>query len=86
MTEHVVRIRRFSNAALGTPADLEALIAAARRDYPQNFIQRFVGHHVHVGSGVFMITVRWLGWGAGAEVDGSCLTAQLEQTGWVSMA
>ena len=60
---HIVRIRRFSNAALGTEADRQALLDAARRDFPQNFVKSIVGHRVDQAHGVFTLKVRWLGWG-----------------------
>ena len=63
MEVHVARMRRFSNAALGTRVDMDRLRAAARRDFPQNFIASFRGHRVDEDTGTMMITVRWLGWG-----------------------
>ena len=59
----MVRMRRFSNAALGTAADLQQLLEAARRDFPTNFIQKLLGHRIHPKTGVMLLKVRWIGWG-----------------------
>ena len=40
---HVVRIRRFSNGALGTEIDTARLEESARRDYPDNVVLS----HIH---------------------------------------
>ena len=65
MQVHVVSMHRFSNVALGTPADLHQVLAAARRDFPfpTNFIQKLLGHRIHPKTGVMLIKVRWIGWG-----------------------
>ena len=64
MQVHVVRLRRFSNAALATDADAQQLLAAARNDFPLNFVQKIIGHKVDEGTAVFLLKVRWVGWGA----------------------
>ena len=66
---HVVRIRRFSNDDLGGEADMDRLLEAARRDFHQDFIQKFVGHRVHPTTGVFLLKVRWIGWGAAGDTE-----------------
>ena len=66
---HVVRIRRFSNGALATEVDTRQLLEAARKDFPHNFIQKFVGHSVDENTGVFLLRVRWIGWGKEADSD-----------------
>jgi hypothetical protein len=62
-TVHIVRIRRFSTALLGQPADARAVEQAALHDYPDNVVQRIVGHLVD-DHGVMCLTVRWLGYDA----------------------
>ena len=59
MRVHVVRMRRFSNAPLGTPADAAAIEKAAMHDYPDNVVQRFLDRRVE--RGVLQLRVRWLG-------------------------
>lgn len=49
--------------------ETQQLLDAARKDFPQNFIQKFVGHHVDDENGVFLLTVRWLGWSKEADFD-----------------
>jgi transposase InsO family protein len=63
-TAHVVRIRRFSNAELNSEVDVEALLRAARHDYPHNFVKGIRDHRVEPQHGVFQLKVRWVGWGA----------------------
>jgi hypothetical protein len=58
---HIVRIRRFSNAALGTPADRERIEASAVNDYPANFVHRLVDHRINTNTNRLEIRVRWLG-------------------------
>ena len=62
-TVHIVRIRHFSNALLGTPADARAIEQAALHDYPDNVVQRILGHTTD-NHGVMRLTVRWLGYDA----------------------
>ena len=56
---HVVRMRRFANAALGTPADARQIEKAALTDYPDNLVQRLCEHRMS-GRGL-EVRVRWLG-------------------------
>ena len=42
MKVHIVRIRRFSNAALGTPADRERIEQSAIDDFPANFVHKII--------------------------------------------
>ena len=56
---HIVRMRRFANAPLGTPADAAAIEAAARHDYPDNIVQKLLEHRREQGA--LEIRVRWLG-------------------------
>ena len=58
---HIVRIRRFSNGLLGSPADARAIEQAALHDYPDNVVQRFLEHKTD-DSGTFRLKVRWLGY------------------------
>ena len=44
ITVHIVRIRRFSNAALNTDADRRRIEESAVKDFPDNFVSKFVGH------------------------------------------
>ena len=60
---HIVRIRRFSNGLLGTPADAKAIEQSALHDYPDNVVQRITGHSTG-DDGIFRLTVRWLGYDA----------------------
>ena len=59
MRVHVVRMRRFANAPLGTPADARAIEQAALHDYPDNRVQSLLAHRMEGGS--LRIKVRWLG-------------------------
>ena len=43
-TVHIVCMRRFTNGALGTEADRVVIEQAAVRDFPDNFVTRFVTH------------------------------------------
>ena len=56
---HIVRIRRFSNAALGTAADREQIEAAALNDFPAHFVQRIITHRMN--NITLQLLVRWLG-------------------------
>ena len=56
---HVVRMRRFANAPLGTPADAAAIEQAARRDFPDNIPDRLLAHRRDADG--MKIQVRWLG-------------------------
>ena len=58
-TVHVVRMRRFANAPLGTHADATAIERAALHDYPNNLVQQLLDHKMD-GS-TFTVKVRWLG-------------------------
>ena len=49
--------------------DRSKLEEAARRDFPQNFIQEIRAHRVDPGQGVLMLRVRWLGWGPESDTD-----------------
>ena len=59
---HVVRMRRFANAALGTPADARQIEQAALKDFPDNIPERLGGHRM--GAVGMEIKVRWLGFDA----------------------
>ena len=59
MKVHVVRMRRFANAPLGTPADAAAIEKAALHDYPNNIVQKLLDHRQDDDG--FKIRVRWLG-------------------------
>ena len=65
---HIVRIRRFSNGLLGTPADRKRIEQEALRDYPDNVVKRFVGHKV-AADGQLTVTVRWLGYDRAHDTD-----------------
>ena len=65
---HIVRIRRFSNGLLGTPADARAIEQAALHDYPDNVVQRFLGHKTDA-KGIFRLKVRWLGYDSAHDSD-----------------
>ena len=54
---HIVRIRRFTNGLLDTPADRTRIEQEALRDYPDNVVKRFVGHKV-AADGQLLVTVR----------------------------
>ena len=43
---HVVRMRRFANAALGTPAHARQIEQAALQDFPDNIPDRLCEHKV----------------------------------------
>ena len=58
-TVHVVRMRRFANAALGSPADARAIEKAALVDFPDNIPQRLCEHRM-TDRGM-EVRVRWLG-------------------------
>ena len=58
-TVHVVRLRRFANAPLGTQADATAIEWAALHDYPDNLVQQLLDHKMD-GS-TFREKVCWLG-------------------------
>ena len=51
-----MRIRRFANGLLGTPADRARIEQEALRDYPDNVVKRFVGHKVDT-DGQLLVTV-----------------------------
>ena len=60
---HIVRIRRFSAGALGTPADRDAIERAALKDYPDNVVKRFVSHtYDNTRAKKMLIRVRWMGY------------------------
>ena len=61
ITVHIVRIRRFSNAALGTPADRQHIEESAVRDFPDNFVNKFAGHRRNPTTNRIELKVRWLG-------------------------
>ena len=61
ITAHIVRIRRFSNAQLGTEADRRRIEESAVRDFPDNFVQRFRGHRRNDATHRVELQVRWLG-------------------------
>ena len=50
MRVHVVCMRRFANAPLGTPADARAIEQAALHDYPDNRVQSLLAHRMEGGS------------------------------------
>ena len=56
---HVVRLRRFANAVLGSEVDMARLAAEAQKDYPDNVVKRLVDHRVTEGK--LQVRVRWLG-------------------------
>ena len=57
---HIARIRRFSNGLLATDIDNARLVAAAQRDYPQNFVKSLRAHRTM--DGALQVKVRWMGW------------------------
>ena len=59
---HVVRMRRFANAALGTQADAQQIEQAALQDFPDNIPERLCEHKVEEQG--LVIRVRWLGFDA----------------------
>ena len=56
---HVVPMRRFANAALGSAADARAIEKAALADFPDNIPQRLCEHRMSDGG--MELRVRWLG-------------------------
>lgn len=69
-TVHIVRIRRFSAGALATDADRRAIEQAALRDYPDNQVERFLGHSFDDTRAQKMtIKVRWLGYDRAHDSD-----------------
>ena len=62
ITANIVRIHRFSNAALGTPSSRPT---AHRRiggpRFPDNFVNKFVGHRRNPTTNQIALKVRWLG-------------------------
>ena len=56
-----MRIRRFANSLLGTPADRARIEKEALTDYPDNVVKRFVSHRV-APDGQLIVRVRWLGY------------------------
>ena len=82
--DHTVRIKRFSNAELGTEADMKRLLEAAQGDFPLNYIKRITAHRV-TDKGAFELKVRWLGWpGAPRETPGRRFTTcqRMPHTTW----
>ena len=67
ITVHIVRIRRFSNAALDTVADRRRMEESAVRDYPDNFVQRFLDHRRNQRTHKVELKVRWLGFDAAGD-------------------
>ena len=59
ITAHIVRIRRFSNARLGTAADRRQIEQSAINDYPNNIVDRIIGHRMH--NNRLELRVRWQG-------------------------
>ena len=59
MKVHVVRMRRFSNAALATPADAVAIERAALQDYPDNGVERILADRLDADG--LKLKIRWLG-------------------------
>ena len=69
-TVHIVRIRRFSAGALATPADRQAIEQAALQDYPDNIVEKFVGHSFDDSPAKKLrITVRWLGYDSAHDTE-----------------
>ena len=67
ITAHIVRIRRFSNAALGTDADRRRIEESAVKDFPDNFVQKFVAHRRNPTNNRIELKVRWLGFDAAGD-------------------
>ena len=67
ITAHIVRIRRFSNAALGTDADRRRIEESAVKDFPDNFVHKFVGHRRNPTTNRVELKVRWLGFDAAGD-------------------
>ena len=63
-----MRVRRFVDTLLGTPADRARIEREALTDYPDNIVKRFVSHHVDA-AGQLMIRVRWLGYDSAHDTD-----------------
>ena len=61
MKAHIVRILRFFNAALGTPADRERIEQSAIDDFPANFVHKIINHRANPSNGRLELRVRWLG-------------------------
>ena len=62
-----MRIRRFSNAALGTPADRRQIEESPVRDFPDNFVKKFIGHRRNPTTNRIELKVRWLGFDAAGD-------------------
>ena len=58
---HIVRVRRFADALLGTPADRRRIEREALTDFPDNVVKRFVTHRTD-RAGQLLLKVRWLGY------------------------
>ena len=58
---HIVRLRRFADGLLGTPADRNRIEQEALTDYPDNIVKRFVSHRTDA-TGQLLLRVRWLGY------------------------
>ena len=57
---HVVRMRRFANAPLGTQADAKAIEKSVRQeDFPENIPEKILSHKRDADG--MKIRVRWLG-------------------------
>ena len=67
ITVHIVRIRRFSNAALSTDADRRRIEESAVKDFPDNFVSKFVGHRRNPNTNRIELKVRWLGFDAAGD-------------------
>ncbi len=67
ITAHIVRIRRFSNAALGTQADRRRIEESAMRDFPANYVSRFTGMRRNPTNHQMELRVRWLGFDAAGD-------------------
>ena len=63
-----MRIRRFSNAALGTPADRHRIEeSAVVRDFPDNFVKKLIGHRRNPTANRIELKIRWLGFDAAGD-------------------
>ena len=60
ITAHIVCIRRFSNAALGTETDRRAIEESAVRDFSDNFVSKFMVHRRNPTNNRIELKVRWL--------------------------
>ena len=67
ITVHIVRIRRFANAALGAPADRRRIEESAVRDFPDNFVKKLIAHRHNPTSNRVELKVRWLGFDAAGD-------------------